>query len=147
MSKVNRSDYDKIVKIHNESGIKAAMEYIELNYGTKYPRDVLIRIKKSPGYSYDAATKKIIASNDTAEKSIFMDINELCKPIASRKLIPVTAASIEDTKDIALEVLYQELMKEKYIELTKYIRLNRYSNTICIDKTALIANSYQVSIY
>jgi len=77
MSKISRSDYDKIVKIHNESGIKAAMEYIKLNYGNKYPRDVLTRIKKSPGYSYDAAAKKIITSKKAEEKSIFMDIDEL----------------------------------------------------------------------
>lgn len=41
--------YDKIVKIFNESGKNAAFEYIELNFGVKYPRDVITRIKKPPG--------------------------------------------------------------------------------------------------
>lgn len=147
MSKVNRNDYDKIVKIHNESGMKAAMEYITQNYGTKYPRDVLIRIKKSPGYSYDATTKKIITGNETTEKSIFIDIDELCKPIVSEGLKPTATNFTGHTKDITIEMLYQELMQEKFIELTRYIRLNRYLNTISIDKTALIDNGYQVSIY
>lgn len=147
MSKVSRGDYDKIVKIHNESGMKAAMEYITQNYGTKYPRDVLIRIKKSPGYCYDAATKKIITRNETTEKSIFIDIDELCKPAVSDGFKPATANFIDNTKDLTIEMLYQELMQEKFIELTKYIRLNRYLNTISIDKTALIANGYQVSIH
>lgn len=147
MSKVSRDDYDKIVKIHNESGMKAAMEYITQNYGTKYPRDVLTRIKKSPGYSYDSAAKKIITSKEAEEKSIFIDIDELCKPAVSEEFKPSTANFIDHTKNLTIEVLYQELMQEKFIELTKYIRLNRYLNTIFIDKTALIANGYQVSIH
>lgn len=147
MAKVSRADYDKIVKIYNELGMKAAMEYIEQNYGNKYPRDVLTRIKKSHGYSYDAATNKIITSNEAAESSIFMDIDELCKPIVAGKFMSETTTSIEDKKDITIEMLYQELMQEKFIELTRYIRLNRYLNTISIDKTALMANGYQVSIH
>lgn len=148
MSNVSRNDYDKIVKIYNESGIKAAIEYIELNYSIKYPRDVLRRIKKSPGYSYDATSEKIIVNNATAEKSIFMGIDELCKPAVSTKPTGATTASICNTKDftITLELLYQELLQEKLMELTKYVRLHRYSNTISIDKTALLADGYKVVI-
>lgn len=52
MPNVRRDDYDIIVNIFNESGIKIAMEYIEQNFGVKYPRDVLTRIKKYDRYSY-----------------------------------------------------------------------------------------------
>jgi hypothetical protein len=146
MSNVHRDDYEKIVKIYNESGMKAAMEYIEVNYGIKYPRDVLRRIKISPGYSYDATSKKIIIDNGTSEKMIFMGIDELCKPVASMKSTIATTASMCNTKDFTLELLYQELLQEKLMELSKYVKLHRYSNTILIDKTALIADGYQVSI-
>lgn len=146
MSNVRRTDYDKIVKTFNESGKNAAFEYIKLNFGVKYPRDVITRIKKSPGYSYDAVSKKIIINNDISEKSIFIGIDELCNPSDSIKLNTVETSYINDTKDFTLEVLYQELMQEKFVELTKYVKLNRYLNKIYIDKTALIANGYKVAI-
>lgn len=147
MSKICKDDYAKIVKVHNESGMKAAMEYIRENYGNKYPRDVITRIKKSSGYSYDVTTKKITACNESDEKTIFMDIDELCKGSVYSKSEPAATTFVGDTQKPAIEMLYYELMQEKFLELSKYIRLNRYLNTISIDKTALIADGYQISIY
>lgn len=72
MSNVRRSDYEKIVKIFNESGNKTAMEYIQQNFGVKYPRDVITRIKKTPGYFYDPVNKKININLENLEESIFM---------------------------------------------------------------------------
>jgi len=147
MPKICKEDYGKIIKVHNESGMKAAMEYIRENFGTKYPRDVITRIKKSPGYRYDAETKKIIEDNESAEKTIFMDIDELCKNATCSKVEHIVVTDVEDVKKSEIDIIYKELMEEKFLELNKYIRLNRYLNTIAIDKTALIANGYQISIY
>ncbi|NLM45076.1 MAG: hypothetical protein GX201_13885 [Clostridiales bacterium] len=147
MSKICRNDYGRIVKVHNEPGMKAAMEYIRENFGTKYPRDVINRIKKSPGYKYDAETKKIIEDSESTEKTIFMDIDELCKSAICSEVEHTVVTNVEDTKKSKTDIIYQELMEEKFLELNKYIRLNRYLNTISIDKTALIANGYQISIY
>ncbi|MGI6748288.1 MAG: hypothetical protein ACOX4V_08630 [Anaerovoracaceae bacterium] len=147
MSKIRKEDYSKIIKVHNESGMKAAMEYITNNFGTKYPRDVITRIKKTPGYSYDPVTKKIIEDSESTEKTIFMDIDELCKGAVCTESKPANVSFIGGTRKPAIEMIYQELIQEKFLELNKYIKLNRYLNTISIDKTALIANGYQVSIY
>jgi hypothetical protein len=145
MSNVRKSDYEKIVKIYNESGNKAALEYLQQNFGVKYPRDVITRIKKTPGYFYDPVTKKFNVKLENSEGAIFMGIEELCKPLSTDKA--ETNLSIEVSTDLNINIIYQELLQEKFMELTKYVKLNGYLNKISIDKTSLIANGYKVFMH
>ncbi len=143
MANVRKQDYEKIVNIFNESGEKTAMDYIQQNYGIKAPRGVISRIKQSSEFSYDKENRKIIKSSKPDE-SIFMGLDELC----SKEITPmehVTPVPSTRSNDI-LESLFRELMQEKLLELNKYIRLNRYSGTIKIDKQALIKDGYQINI-
>lgn len=144
MANVRRSDYEKIVQIFNESGNKVALEYLQQNFGVKYPRDVITRIKKTPGYSYDPVTKKFNIDLPKPEEAIFMGIDELCKPLSTDNA--EVNCSIEASSDLNINMIYQELLQEKFLELIKYVKLNRYLNTINIDKSALIVNGYQVFI-
>lgn len=146
MSNVRRNDYEKIVKIYNEFGNKAALEYLQQNFGVKYPRDVITRIKKTPGYFYDPVTKKINVNLENSEGSIFMEIEELCKASTIDKIDSKDLFYVESSTDFNINVIYQELLQEKFIELNKYVKLNSYLNTISIDKVSLIANGYQVFI-
>lgn len=141
MANVPKEDYEKIANLYNESGDKATMEYIGENYGIKAPRGVLMRIKKYPGFSYDAENKKIIIPKAT-EGEIFMWIDEICNKKTSAPKI----ASVNEVRDISLELLYKELMQEKLMEISKYIKLNRYSNTVIIDRTSLSIDGYQITI-
>ncbi|MBP8763645.1 MAG: hypothetical protein KBH21_07225 [Acetoanaerobium sp.] len=133
MPNVRKSDYEKIIKIFNESGDRSAMEYIQEHYGIKAPRGVIMRIKKSPGYSYDAENKKILVSNDT-DGSIFMGMEELCNKGTSNAL---KSSVVSTTNNDTLESLYKELMLEKLLELNKYVNLNR---CICQSKIPLYSN-------
>lgn len=142
MANIRKSDYEKIIKIFNESGDKSAMEYIQENYGIKSPRGVIMRIKKSPEYRYDAENKKILESNDT-DGSIFMGIEELCNKGTSNAL---NSSLVSTTNNDILESLYKELILEKLLELNKYVNLNRYSGTININKQALITDGYRINI-
>lgn len=144
MANVRRSDYENIVQVFNESGNKAALEYLQQNFGVKYPRDVMTRIKKTPGYSYDPVTKKIYIGLTEPEEVIFMDIDELCNPLSTNNIEVESSAEIP--ADLNINIIYQELLQEKFLELTKYVKLNRYLNTINIDKSSLIANGYHVLI-
>jgi hypothetical protein len=144
MANVRRSDYENIVQVFNESGNKAALEYLQQNFGVKYPRDVITRIKKTPGYSYDPVTKKINISLSESEEAIFMGIDELCSPLSDNNA--EAEFTVEIAADLNINIIYQELLQEKFLELTKYVKLNRYLNTINIDKSALIANGYHVFI-
>lgn len=144
MANIRRSDYENIVQVFNELGNKAALEYLQQNFGVKYPRDVITRIKKTPGYSYDPVTKKINIGLTEPEEAIFMDIDELCNPLSTNNT--EVESSVEIPADLNINIIYQELLQEKFLELTKYVKLNRYLNTINIDKSALIANGYHVFI-
>lgn len=145
MANVPKEDYEKIANMYNEFGDKATMEYIGENYGIKAPRGVLMRIKKYPGFSYDSENKKIIIPKAT-EGEIFMGIDEICSKKASNEISTRKIASVNEIGDITLELLYKELMQEKLMELSKYIKLNRYSNTVIIDKTSLSMDGYQITI-
>lgn len=145
MAKVLKEDYAKIAKVYNESGNKAAMEYITNIYGTKSPRGVLMRIKKSPGFSYDEKSQKIIIKSK--EESLFMGIDELCSKPYPREIPPAIVHNKYSQIDNTLDALYKELLQEKLVELTKYIKLNRVANTIYIDKTTLLADGYNMTIF
>jgi hypothetical protein len=73
-----------------------------------------------------------------------MGIEELCKPLSAGNT--EVNCSIEASENLNINMIYQELLQEKFLELIKYVKLNRYLNTINIDKSALIANGYQVLI-
>ena len=144
MATVRKEDHAKIVNVYNELGNQAAMKYIQQNYGTKAPRGVLDRIKKSIGYRYDATSNKIISN--VSEDGIFMGIEEICNKTISKEVSPIKVAPTYAFGDMTLELLYKDLMQEKLMELCKYIKLDRYSSSIIIDKTSLKSNGYQVTI-
>lgn len=141
MTKVRREDYENIANIFNESGDKAAIEYIVTTYGTKAPKGVISRIKKSPGFKYDAENKKIIKC-DLTEEGIFMDLDELCNNTESNKK---EVRIVHDSAFNTIESLYIELMQEKLLELMKYVKLNHNSSTISINKSALITDGYKIN--
>ena len=142
MANVKKQDYEYIANIFNESGDKAAQEYIATTYGNKAPRGVISRIKKAPGFKYDEVNKKIIKVDLTEEK-IFMGLDELCNNTDSNKGESVLS---NDTAIKNIESLYMELMQEKLLELMKYVRINNYSKTISIDNSALTTDGYKIKL-
>lgn len=140
MANVKKQDYEYIANIFNESGDKAAQEYIATTYGNKAPRGVISRIKKAPGFKYDEVNKKIIKVDLTEEK-IFIGLDELCNNTDSNK---GESTLSNDTAIKNIESLYMGLMQEKLLELMKYVRINHYSKTISIDNSALTTDGYIV---
>ncbi|QNO14358.1 hypothetical protein HYG86_06005 [Alkalicella caledoniensis] len=145
MPRVSKEDYGTIVKIYNESGNKAAMEYITNEYGIKAPNGVLYRIKKSPGYTYDEFSNKIVIKDE--EEPLFMGIDEICNKQVSKEPSHTIVHQIHYSKETSLDLLYKELLQEKLLELSKYIRLDRITNTIDIDKTSILTDGYHIKIY
>jgi hypothetical protein len=144
MGKVCKKDYSKIANVYNKLGNEAAMEYIQKNYGTKAPRGVLMRIKKSSGFKYDPINNKIIS--DISEDKIFMGIEEICNNTVSKEVSIIEKSCEYTLGSMTPELLYKDLMQEKLMELCKYIRLDRYLNSIIIDKTSLKTDGYQIII-
>lgn len=142
MANIKKQDYEHIANIFNESGDKAAQDYIATTYGNKAPRGVMSRIKKAPGFKYDEVNKKILKVDLTEEK-IFMGLDELCKNTNSNKGESILS---DDNSIKNIESLYIELMQEKLLELMKYVRISHYSKTISINNSALNADGYKVKL-
>ncbi len=142
MANIKKQDYEHIANIFNESGDKAAQDYIATTYGNKAPRGVISRIKKAPGFKYDEVNKKILKVDLTEEK-IFMGLDELCKNTNSNKGESILS---DDNSIKSIESLYIELMQEKLLELMKYVRISHYSKTISINNSALNADGYKVKL-
>ena len=143
MANVKKSDYENIANIFNKSGDKAAQEYIVNTYGTKAPRGVIARIKKSPDFKYDDMNKKIIKTDSTEEK-IFMDIDELCNNKDSN-INQLAYPNTNDSSTNKIELLYIDLMQEKLIDIMKYVKLDHCTRTISINKSALNSDGYKIN--
>lgn len=144
MANVKKQDYEHIANIFNESGDKAAQEYVATTYGNKAPRGVISRIKKAPGFKYDEVNNKIIKIDPTEEK-IFMGLDELCNNNNTDSNKGESVLS-DDNSIKNIESLYIELIQEKLLELMKYVKINHYSKTISIDNSALTVDGYKVKL-
>ena len=139
----NYRDYAKIIHIYNTAGSKAASEFITSEYGLKKPLCFITNIKHNPKYQYNEQTKKFDAIlND--EKPLFMEMGELCKssPLSTKTPEPKTRRPSVD-----INSLIQDLIQEKLLELNRYVQINRYSGTVNIDKTGLLAEGYLIEIH
>lgn len=131
-------DYSKITAIYNEQGSKSACEYIKNTLGYKNPLSLISKLKRKEQYGFNTETQKF-KSTELGEETLFLQLNELCKEKTHQEIVtPV--------REISLELLIQELMNEKLLELSKYIKLNRNDGTVHIYKTLLKADGYKVDL-
>ncbi|QNO13400.1 hypothetical protein HYG86_00735 [Alkalicella caledoniensis] len=121
------------------------MEYIADNFGSKAPNGVLYRIKNSPGFKFDEVNIKIIIKDK--EEPLFMGIDEICNRQVLKETSRAVVQKMQYSQEISLDLLYKELLQEKLLELCKYIRLDRITHTIAIDKTSILADGYHMKFY
>jgi len=139
----NYRDYAKILNLYNTAGSKAASEFLTSEYGLKKPLCFIANIKRNPKYQFNEQTKKFDAIlND--EKPLFMEMGELCK---SRHVAMKTPEPKSRTPSIDINTLMQDLMKEKLLELSRFVQINRYLGTVNIDKTGLLSEGYLIEIH
>ena len=68
MRVIDEKDFPAIVEIYNSKGRLAANAYIRESYGIKTPWSVMKRIRKTPGFEYDAEENaEVYLVNDNGE--------------------------------------------------------------------------------
>lgn len=139
--KVDESDFGEIVSVFNTNGRKAALQYIREKFDMNYPGTVLKRIENSSEYSYDKSSRQFIinACNDGSE--LFLSMDELCGKSAKASTI---GTHTDAQREAALERLTRDLIKDRLLELSKYIMLDSVSRTIIIDRTSITADGYKI---
>lgn len=132
----------KVIDIYNAQGKAAAIEFIKTTYGVTDAYYVLRRLKANQSYVYDSGSDSFRKSTETP----FMELDELCvdapKKSASKKM-----KSSEKTTEIQFDFVVQEMVKERFMEYSRFIQSNSYDRTWRINRTALQAAGYQLELY
>lgn len=143
MSKETNVDFEKFVHIFNTEGKEASEEFLSTTYGAKYPNTIRL-LKQYTNYRYNRGIKKYELRSD--ESSDFISMDQLCEP-----------SNIEATKVVAsipekvyysnpMDLLTIDLLQDRLLELTKFIKISISSKTINIDVNQLRDSGYDIQI-
>lgn len=132
----------KVIDIYNVQGKTAAIEFIKTTYGVTDAYYVLRRLKANQSYDYDSKGDLFRKPMETP----FMELDELCidapKKSAGKKIKPS-----EKTNEIQFDSIVQEMVRERFMEYSRFIQSNSYERIWRINKTALQAAGYQLELY
>ena len=141
MRVIDEKDFPAIIEIYNSKGRLAANAYIRESYGIKTPWSVMKRIRKAPGFEYDAEEDRFKSTDGRSDESIFMSMSELCGNSGNTSVSADNAAS---RASASMEKLVHELISDRLLELSRYVTLETSSRTILIDRTSMQADGYKV---
>ena len=138
-------DLNKLIKVFNTEGKKAAIELSEQEYATKYS-SIQRRIKEETNYFYNRSTRKYELKKE--ENPEFLTLEELYheKPETINK-------SNEDGSNLDLnphldnavfKEMIVDLMKDKMQEMSKFIHLEQSTKRVLINIKKLKADGYRV---
>lgn len=141
--KVTRDDYPEIIEIYNTKGKKAAHEMICDKFKIKNPTCVMKRIKNEASFQYDSKNDTFNRSGSQEENKLFLNLDELCNKATSPR---ENAQQIHAERSITMEQLVQSLISDRLLELSRYIIMAPADKHVIIDRNALLADGYKVSI-
>ena len=138
----------KLMEIYNSSGREEAKRYLTEKHDIKYPRNVILRIKRDINNKYDQEQDKFLC----VEESPFLELNELCEKSNSEPQIPLSESIINNEINNSLAIddeiqqMLQSLAMEKLLAMTKYINLNQATRECLVNKNSLELAGYKVKI-
>ncbi len=134
-------DFDNLIQIFNNDGIKAAKEYIKETYNASYTV-VQRRIKEETNYYFNRSTRKYELIN--GPKASFMTLEELYMDKSkSNEDRPDIRLNSHPNEDIFKDIIVN-LMKDKMQEMSKYIHLEQSTKLVLISIKRLEENGYKV---
>ena len=142
--KVTPDHYPEIIEVYNTEGKRAAYDLIRSQYGIKNPTCVMKRLKQYSDLSYNPETDHFELHSSHEEEGIFLDLEELCNKDTA--IDPVKTKVSGTDRISAMEHMIQELISDRLLEISKYVVLDPVGRCIIVDKTAMQAAGYRVSI-
>lgn len=136
-------DYKKFIHIFNTEGKKAAKEFVLST--TSFNYDYYIKLlKKYTGYVYNRQMKRYEQPSD--ESDAFISIDDLLSK-GKNDATPIVASFPEKLycKD-PIDALNIDLLQDRLMELSKYIKIAPSAKTIEINLIRLRESGYDVSI-
>jgi len=135
-------DFDKLVEIFNTNGKTSAKEYIEDTYGEKYEL-IQRRLTKETSYFFNRNTRKY--EKQSVSTVNFLSMNELFNGKPEEKSLPIQEYNSSDY-DIDFQKLVVDLLKDKMLEINKYIQFDQSRKLVTINGKSLEYNGYKVNI-
>lgn len=139
--KMLEPEVDEIITIINTKGHEQASQLVTQKYGMSY-QAFRNRVNREGKYAYNRALKKYeLVENQTCE---FLSIEELT---LKRKVSHADASpTINQNQSGSLEHLFQELIKDRLLEYTNFIRLDRHAKQVYINLSYLREQGYQIDM-
>lgn len=131
-------DYEKIIDVYNRSGKAIAAEYVKENYNVEFYW-VLKRLNKETDYIFERKGKRYVKK--AATEAIFLSVNQLCEG----KNVSGSVVAFECSNNSPDGVII-DLIKDKFFELSKYIRMEQCSKTVTFKKCFLERAGYKVFV-
>ncbi|WP_283591985.1 hypothetical protein [Clostridium butanoliproducens] len=136
-------DFQQFIHIFNTEGKKAAREFVSLNTDIKY--DYFVRLlKKHTGYVYNRPIKKY--ELQTTDDSTFISMDELFKKDKDDATQFVASLSEKIYYKDPTDALNIDILQDRLIELSKYIKISQSSKTIEINLEHLRENGYDINV-
>lgn len=140
--KITENDFPKIARIYNAKGKSAAYTLIRNHYGVKNPSCVFKRLKNSKELYYDYEADLFEIKEEITE-DVFLTLDELCESKAIVSSIEESAEN-KNNRSMAMEKMINALIRDRLMELTKFITLDPFDRNITIYKTAMEQDNYTV---
>ena len=139
-------NFDEFINVFNENGKKAAILFASEKYNMSFDR-VQRRIASYSNYRFDSSTRKYKCKNQNIIEAKFMSIEELDKNktkivTVSKEIEPLTGPNLNCNYDN----LIQELIKDRFIELSKYISIDHVSKKLMINTQVLEHDGFNLVV-
>ena len=131
-------DYDDFIEAYNQNGKEEATKLARDLYNLSF-QQMKRRMERQADYIYDRTTGTYrhrevpVGSSDK-----FMSLEELEKSRQPVQNLEMSAQGMDFDK------LVMELIYDRGLELSRYIRINHGTRTVIIDKKSLINDGFQV---
>ena len=144
MARIHDEELRKLAQTYNTDGKPRLYEILRSEYGIKNPYFVFARMKDKEELGYMPEQDRFSVQPDlSGTDGVFMSIEELCTPVVPQTVKLLTGQPAGSRPE-AMEKLIRELIRDRLLELSRYVALDSLSKTMIIDKTSLINDGYQL---
>lgn len=141
--KIDDSQLRELANLYNSAGKREVYDAIRTRFNVKNPSCVFKRMCGHPLLAYNRERDCFETGGLENTEEVFMSMEELCSPIVPQHILPREGEEA-DSRPAAMDKLIRELIGDRLLELSKYVKIDSLSRKIIVDKTTLIQDGYQL---
>jgi len=131
-------DYEGFIDTYNQQGKAEASRLARDRYSFSFEQ-MKRRVERLTDYRYDEATGEYRHHEvPMSQPEKFLSLEDLEK---SKKMVPIPEPL---PTNLEFDKLVMELIYDRGLELSRYVRINHGTRTVEIDKKALVQDGFQI---